>query len=194
MNSGIYAIYNKINGKLYIGSSSELTKRLRQHLSNLKANRHTNKHLQRAYNKYGGENFEMQILAKVPENEILYYEQNLIDTLGIENLYNILPTANSRRGWKPSDETRALWSKQRRGIKPTEETKLAARKTYRDNGGNKNKIAILQIDVFTDECIKEWDSAYSASQELNIQRNKITAVCRGRRNTAGNYKWKYKIV
>lgn len=192
MNSGIYTIYNKINGKLYVGSSSQLKKRIRQHLSDLKANRHKNQHLQRAYNKYGGDNFEIIIIAFVPENEILYYEQNLIDMLGIENLYNISPTVSSLKGWKPSDETRALWSKQRTGVKQSKESRLAARKTYKDNGGNKNKIAVLQIDAATNQCIREWDSAYTASKELNIQRSKITAVCKGKRKITGNYKWKYK--
>lgn len=48
----IYWIKNLVNGKLYIGqTSSDVRKRLNQHKSNLRYNRHCNKHLQSAWNQ-----------------------------------------------------------------------------------------------------------------------------------------------
>lgn len=59
--SGIYIITNKINNKFYIGSATNFRKRYNVHNSNFKKNKNS-KYLQRAYNKYGEENFEFQII------------------------------------------------------------------------------------------------------------------------------------
>ncbi len=61
---GIYCITNKIDGKVYIGQSTNITERFRHHKSELKYNRHKNSHLQNSWNKYGLENFEFSILEK----------------------------------------------------------------------------------------------------------------------------------
>jgi len=63
--SGIYKIINKVNNKFYVGSSRNLRRRKRDHFSELKKNIHFNKHLQGAWNKYGGENFEFKIIENV---------------------------------------------------------------------------------------------------------------------------------
>ena len=53
IQSGIYQILNTVNGKFYIGSAVDFTLRWAQHKWEFKNNRHSNTHLQRAYNKYG---------------------------------------------------------------------------------------------------------------------------------------------
>ena len=61
--SGIYAITNRINGHQYIGSSNNIERRWRfDHRRELRKNIHENKHLQRAWNLYGEENFILEIL------------------------------------------------------------------------------------------------------------------------------------
>lgn len=62
MNAGIYSILNKQNGKIYIGQSINLKKRINKHLNQLLNNKHENKHLQRSFNKYGEKNFEFNII------------------------------------------------------------------------------------------------------------------------------------
>jgi len=62
--SGVYKITNIINGKCYIGSSLNLYNRLGVHKTSLKYNRHENEYLQKAYNKYGVQNFTIEILEK----------------------------------------------------------------------------------------------------------------------------------
>lgn len=60
---GIYKIVNKVTGQCYVGQSQRVKKRLKEHFRLLRHNKHTNPHLQNAYNKYGHENFygEMEI-------------------------------------------------------------------------------------------------------------------------------------
>lgn len=50
--AGVYQIYNEETGKRYIGSSIDVERRLKEHKRNLKAHRHSNQHLQNAWNKY----------------------------------------------------------------------------------------------------------------------------------------------
>ena len=58
MNSGIYKIVNKIDGKIYVGQSIHLEKRKNEHFKELINNKHQNQHLQYAFNKYGINNFD----------------------------------------------------------------------------------------------------------------------------------------
>ena len=51
--SGIYAILNKLNNKIYVGSSKSIGSRLNEHKYNLIKNIHDNVRLQRAFSKYG---------------------------------------------------------------------------------------------------------------------------------------------
>ena len=66
MPAGIYKITNKKTGFVYIGCSTQLPKRLRDHKRHLKKNKHDNKFLQKAYNKYGLEELEFEVIKGYP--------------------------------------------------------------------------------------------------------------------------------
>jgi group I intron endonuclease len=89
MSSGIYRIRNVINNKSYYGSSKDIEKRWCQHQSNLNCERHINPHLQRAWKKYGADNFVFEIVELVEVDLLLDVEQQYLD----ENVggYNIAP-------------------------------------------------------------------------------------------------------
>lgn len=92
-NCGIYKITNVVNGKFYIGSSNNLKKRKREHFWSLDKGNHVNAHLQRAYDKYGKDSFEFDVLEFLNNDEnLLEIEQFYIDTTDCCNLsvgYNI---------------------------------------------------------------------------------------------------------
>lgn len=77
--AGIYKITCKINGKIYIGSSVELGKRLYNHKRNLNKGVHHSRMLQNSWNKYGANAFEFDILLVCPKELTLEYEQVYLD-------------------------------------------------------------------------------------------------------------------
>ena len=93
---GVYKIENIINNKIYIGSSSNITRRWVRHKSDLKTNNHSNVYLQREYNKYRIDNFIYTIIEECDENIILDKEQYWIDYYNSCNNqigYNLTPIA-----------------------------------------------------------------------------------------------------
>jgi group I intron endonuclease len=88
--SGIYEIINKVNGKRYYGSSSDIHNRWRRHKRELKKNNHDNLHLQNAWNKYGIDNFKFNIVEEVNIDNLLLVEQKYLDICKNDsnNFYN----------------------------------------------------------------------------------------------------------
>lgn len=82
---GIYKILNKVNNKVYIGSSYNIHKRFYDHLRNLRANKHINKHLQSSYNKYGESAFEFTIIVKIKKKILRKIEQIYINKYKSDN-------------------------------------------------------------------------------------------------------------
>ena len=69
---GIYRITNVTNGKSYIGKTGmNFGDRWDSHRSLLNSGKHDNPYLQRAWNKYGSENFEFAIIEVVENSDSL---------------------------------------------------------------------------------------------------------------------------
>ena len=89
---GIYKITNKINGKKYVGQSSCIENRWYSHKRELNMGIHGNIHLQRAWNKYGEDNFEFSIIEEcdielLDEREIFWIDK--LESYYKLNGYNI---------------------------------------------------------------------------------------------------------
>ena len=69
---GIYKITNQINGKCYIGQSSDINKRWKNHkiCSNNPNDKRYNYPLYQAFRKYGIENFKFEILEECSQNQL----------------------------------------------------------------------------------------------------------------------------
>jgi group I intron endonuclease len=111
-NRGVYRWVNIVNGKSYIGSSAQIHRRRNEHIRKLSKQKHENPKLQNAWNKYGPDAFEFEMLTFCPEEDLLWQEQLAINTFdAVKNGYNISLIAGApMRGRKASAETRAKLS------------------------------------------------------------------------------------
>lgn len=92
MASGIYCIINLIDNKKYIGKSKSINSRKSYHFSLLKNDKHINKHLQNAWNKYGENNFCFYILEECILENLNEREKYWISKLKTNNVnfgYNV---------------------------------------------------------------------------------------------------------
>lgn len=106
MEKVVYQIRNLVNGKRYIGSSVKYKYRVTTHIKSLREKRHHSPKLQRAWDKYGEDNFEFSILAYADSKFLLItLEQFYIQAFNAVNYgYNICPIAGSAAGRKLSEE------------------------------------------------------------------------------------------
>lgn len=115
--SGIYKITNIINNKCYIGSAVRLRKRINRHKSDLNRNVHHSEKLQRAWNKYGEENFKFEVLFTCNKEDLIAKEQSQINWFKPE--YNICKVAGNCAERECTEETRDKLSKANKGRKPS---------------------------------------------------------------------------
>ena len=107
---GIYHITNLKSGKVYIGQSTDIYKRFRDHKEALNGGYHQNRYLQNAWNKHGEANFIFGILEECAEEDLVKREQFWIDFYGgIDDPANYNLREAGSRG-KVSDETRKIMS------------------------------------------------------------------------------------
>ncbi len=127
INSGIYKITNIINDKIYIGSAINFKQRWYQHKYYLKLNKHQNKYLQNAWNKYGNDSFIFEIVEYCEKEKLIEQEQKWMDLTKCFNLeigYNLVSFAGNQLGFKHSNESKLKMSIALKGRKLSEETKL----------------------------------------------------------------------
>lgn len=130
IKSGIYSIRNVLNGRLYVGSATNIQSRWRSHRSSLENNAHHSATLQRSWNKYGKELFEFSVLEHVENlDDLISREQFWIDvtkSADYKHGFNICAIAGSRRGSKASLETKNKMSEIMKNRPPELIARIAA--------------------------------------------------------------------
>lgn len=120
--SGVYMIRNSVNGKIYIGSSALCVfHRMQEHARCLRLGKHTNAHLQAAWNKYGEDKFDFEVLCQCPSSCCIDVEQEYLDETQSYNPlygYNLSPTAASSLGCKMSDKAIANMRASKQNLSP----------------------------------------------------------------------------
>jgi group I intron endonuclease len=138
--SGIYLIRCLVNGKVYVGSATDLVNRWCKHRGQLIAAKHTNRYLQASWDKHGAHNFSWEVLEHVEIDRLIEREQYHIDRFQSANRahgYNLSPTAQSTLGVKFTIEAKAKIAAKARGRIASAESRAkqsAARK------GNKHGL------------------------------------------------------
>ena len=164
---GIYLITNIINHKVYVGQTGNkygFIGRWRNHIKQLKRNKHHSCYLQRSWNKHGEDNFEFSILEIVDKSDnisnkefsddyltpIEQYWMNYYDSSNYKNGYNISPSANSNLGFKHSEIGRLNISS-------------GVLKRYKDDEELRKHLSIKRLESWTEERKMKYSKKYSGS-------------------------------
>lgn len=166
INYSVYKIKNKITNQCYIGVDSYYPKRVKQHQSRLRNNKHRNKHLQASYNKYGIENFTFELLESCTTREdmlnkeikyIKYFKslkEGFNHTIGGEGSFGYKHSKESlfkMSSWKRiiTDEWRNNISKATKGVKKKKGIKRKNHPNYNKwLGGEKHPVSkFKQCDI-----------------------------------------------
>ena len=172
--SGVYQIYNTVNGKRYIGSSIHIEQRFKEHLRNLRANKHANVHLQSAWNKYGEHSFVFEEVELCEPDQCLKIEQEYIDYYYAADRkfgYNIDPYAD-HAGNTLSEETRKKISEKAKGRKWSKEQRenwskiMTGRKKPKQSQTMKQKyvngeFSLPRFNEVSEEKRKSWSANIS---------------------------------
>ena len=133
----IYEIRNKLNNHGYVGSTIlGFKNRFKGHKSSIKLNTHKCQHLNRAWNLYGAENFELILLENCgPQTQANRWlcELKWIKTNGY---YNAMKASEDGMSFIPSDETRNKQSKSATLERAKPESKERQRKLTLENFKN----------------------------------------------------------
>jgi len=174
MNSGIYKILNKVNGKFYIGSAKNFNKRWWVHRSLLRANKHHCEHLQAAWNKYWEQSFEFVILECCEIKDLTEREQHWLNKTRCfkRNFgYNACAVAGNTIGYKHTEEFKAWQAERVTGNKHSLETraKMSASHKNRPKVSEETKARIskgktgkyrIQLDYSKPPLTKKDDGSW----------------------------------
>ncbi len=175
---GIYQIINKVNGHKFVGSSVDIGHRFAVHRVELNRGEHHSPYLQRAWIKYGADNFELTVLLECDTSELIKHEQYFIDTLHPD--YNMCKVAGSSLGVKHTPEVCEKMGNSRRG-KPLSEA---------------HKKAISQGNIGrtkTPEQIENHRNALLGFKHTDETKVKLSAVRKGK-PVAPEHKARYKTM
>ena len=188
----IYKIENLVNGNFYIGQTTykKPIQRWQSHKSDLRKNKHCNRHLQFAWNKYGPASFKFDIIERCNNLE----ELNLKE---VEFIVKLKPIYNLRPGGDNSthsDETKRLISKisTARFANPEKRKQMSEQKInqYRENPelckliSEKTKLGMT--DVVRDKLSKTYDGFISPGGTVYRSIRNLNKFCKEHKLNRGN--------
>ena len=201
----IYKITNKVNGKVYIGKTlNSIQKRWRDHLRDSKKRRCEKRPLYSAINKYGEENFEIEQIEECSHDILNERERYWIEYYGsFKNGYNATVGGDGRPyldydliyktylKTKNIKETSVLCNCSVDSIRKVLEIYGITKEIRIKNGYEVLGHSVAKIDKNTNEIIAVYESVSAAERENPKAETHISQVCKGKRKTAGGYKWQY---
>jgi len=193
--SGIYAISNKVNNKIYIGSSRNIHVRICEHVSDLKKGIHKNIYLQNSWKKYGKNNFELIVIELCAVAILLLKEQYWIDhyiSYDRKKGYNLQKDA--KRHYVCEETKQKLRKKFLGKNNPRYGVKGCTRNNEQlKRHGESCSKPIIKCELDGKE-ICSYKSVKFAAEQNELNGSNIVTCLKGRSNTCGGYKWKYAIV
>ena len=152
--AGVYCLVNLKNGNIYIGSSINISVRMRNYLNTtfLKHRKNKNMPITQALLKYGQESFAVLILEYVPIDKLSIRETYYITQL--LPYYNVLKQGYSSIGYKHTEETKKLLSELAKNRTHSDKTKTLISKAlvgennpfYNKNHSMDTKLRMIEVN------------------------------------------------
>lgn len=215
----IYLRTNTVNGKQYVGQTSNYRKR-NNHWNSLKMP-YANELLTTDRGKYGLDKWESKVLAECDDSEGDYWEQYYIKELDTKypNGYNMSDGGKGTPNIFVSEETRKKLSDSLKGrsswLKGKHHSEEARKKMSEAHKGKHNSVnteikkgehrspktefkkgdislrrKIVYQYTIDGEFVKKWDSATEAAKS-GFLRNCVTQCCLGTKKTHKGFIWSY---
>jgi len=186
--SGVYAITNLENDKIYVGSTKDFKERWYIHRRSLNLGTHYNKYLQRSWNKHGEDMFEFSILEYVNNLDDLHLvEQFWMDKYreGGKELYNIGKYAdNALRGNTMPEEHRRNIGKSLIGHPVSEESKRKTAAGCARRGRERRDIPFPHlVNKGTGEIMPSGVNLGAMCEEWGLDYYCVLALIRGERSS-----------
>lgn len=208
--SYIYVITNKINGKQYVGKTNNtVQERWKEHCTDSKKFRCNKRPLYDAMNKYGIENFSIQILEKCSWEEAslkeIYwigkldtYQNGYNATLGGDGkvLYDYREIANKYKELLNQQKTASFFNCDIHTVKTACEQMGVLILSPQEIAKQKGKsIYLIELDK-TFKTIKDaarflQNNNYTSNKSLTSISKNIVRVCNNNKGTAYKMHWKW---
>lgn len=221
MSCGIYKITNTINGKTYIGQSSNIEERWKKH-------KYANDDfaIHKAMRKYGIENFTFSIVEECATEELNNREIYWINYYNsLEDGYNMIPGGSNGAGYAkgiPVEQyslggkyiatyDSAKQASEQTGIQHTDICKCCREQATRAGlyqwryENSKKLITPIDIQVINiqrkvnqytlnGQFVAQYETLAKASEMTGISKSIICNVCKKKKNchTAGGFRWAYE--
>ena len=179
----IYMYENPINGKCYIGRTTDLQKRHKEH-KRMTSKKHSK--FGHALNKYGIDNFNLSIILKITTTE----DFELNDMLNSFEKYYVKLYDSFINGYNSTIGGEGTLGVDHRGkLNSMYGTKI---KPHVLNALNSSRwIGVDQYNKNTGEYINTFKSAVDAGINTGADRGHISKCCKNKRKSAGGFAWKY---
>lgn len=205
-NSYVYVIENTnvLCPTAYVGKANNPFQRLKGHIKESldPRPRFQRSHFSNAIRKHGVSSFVMHVVEKcVTETEAFEKEREWISYLRSQgvNLYNKSPGGYGGQKRATLEQTRRKMSEVHKRRQQSNElrrrTSEALRnhirtEQHRQNISRVHQKPIEQLDLLG-TVITKFPSGIDAEKATGASRSKICECCKGRRNKAGGFRWRY---
>jgi len=170
---GIYKL--TCNEHSYIGSSINIYYRLKRHISDLLKNKHANKYMQNAFNKYGKDSFMFEVIEECSRDVLIKTESYYIESMSPDLNFIQNPVAMIH-----SNETLLKISATLKEAYASKRIKNPISKTVHQ----------YNINGFY---LKSYESCAEAEKQLNLPKGKVSRVASGKGFSCGHYRWSYEL-
>lgn len=183
--SGVYIIKCASNGKVYVGASGDILRRLSLHRRRLRAGIHVSKELQKDFNKFGEGAFyfaTLDLTENLTEREQYYCDK--LQANKKEFGYNKRAKVDSNKGNKVviSPATRAKLSLANKGKTPKNLEEI-------------RKLILTRVALYEDgRFVKEFSSQREAARETGIDYRRINNNLRRGLNIVSHPNFSFKYV